>query len=60
MAEPPATVTSIPFRTRIGTPTVNEISTAARSMPPPAVATSFAPSTRRRTGFASSVGTMEP
>jgi hypothetical protein len=48
--------------TRIGTPIKIEIAIAANesATPPPAVATSFAPSTRRRTGLASSVGTIEP
>ena len=54
--------TSNPLMTRIGTPTAIEIAIAASesATPPPAVATSFAPSTRRRTGLASSVGTIEP
>jgi hypothetical protein len=47
---------------RSGTPTAIVMAIAAResTTPPPAVATSFAPSTRRRTGLASSVGTIEP
>jgi hypothetical protein len=58
----PDPVTSTPFVIRSGTPIAIEIAVAARvsATPPPAVATSFAPSTRRRTGFASSVGTIDP
>ena len=55
-------VISTPLATRSGTPIANVIAIAASesATPPPAVATSFAPSTRRRTGLASSVGTIEP